>query len=117
MKWSFRSVKNNLKLLLNASINKLIRNFKKEEEDIYGNFFTEKNRTLLHESQDIDIKIKLYSYYLERRIKYIKVKDLLQKLREFFEIYGKENSETSLPKFERTEDLVKKEEGSVFELT
>ena len=48
------------------------------------------------------MKIKLYSFYLEKKTTYVKVKDLLQKLREFIEIYGKDNSETSLPKIEQT---------------
>jgi hypothetical protein len=32
----------------------------------------------------------------------VKVKDLLQRLREFFEIYGGESTEASLPKLEKT---------------
>lgn len=42
--------------------------------------------------------MKLYSYYLEKRTSYVKVKDMLMRLREFFEIYDGESTEASLPK-------------------
>lgn len=64
MKWSFHSVKNNLKLLVTSSINKLKKNFKPADLDIYKHYFTYKNISYLQDDLDIELKIKLYSYYL-----------------------------------------------------
>lgn len=79
---------------------------------LYRNCFTPKNIALLHEAEDIDIKLKLYSYYLEEKTSYVKVKNLAHKLTEFFEKYANDFSIT-LPKVETT----KKEEPSEFEIT
>lgn len=52
--------------------------------EVYGNCFTPKNIALLHEAENTKIKIDLYSYYLQEKISYVKVKNLAQKLADFF---------------------------------
>jgi hypothetical protein len=64
MKWSFHSVKEKLKLLLFSCIDKLNKNSKQNEQDKYRHFFTEGKKKILDESNEIDLKIKLFSFYL-----------------------------------------------------
>lgn len=62
----------------------------------------------------------LYSYYMDTKNNYVKVKNLLIKLRDFFEKYmGDETIEVTMPKVETTtkEEAVKQEEVSAFQLT
>lgn len=108
-----------LKQLLDASVDKLIRNMKPKEQDDYLNYFTQRNRALLHEVSDNDMKISLYSYYMDTKNTYIKVKNLLIKLRDFFDKYaGEMTINVTLPKVENTkEEIVKQEEEvSAFQL-
>jgi len=45
----------------------------------------------------------MYSFYLEKRVSYVKIKNLFEKLKDFYEIYGKDvSSNISLPKLEDT---------------
>lgn len=115
MRWSIHSVKFKLRHVLDAAVTKLVSNFKQKEADLYQHYFDAKRRQLLQDSGDQELKIKLLSYFLEKRTGYIKVKDLLQRLREFYEIHYPESiSEPSIPKIEQTiPDQVKKEEVSI----
>lgn len=59
------------------------------------------------------MKISLYSYFMDNKNTYIKVKNLLIKLRDFFDKYAGDMSiNVTLPKVEHTakEEVVKQEE-------
>jgi hypothetical protein len=62
------------------------------------------------------MKISLYSYFMDTKNTYIKVKNLLIKLRDFFDKYAGDMSiNVTLPKVEHTtkEEVVKQEEEMV----
>ena len=84
VKWSLHSVRVKMKEFLHSSLDKLISNFREDVREVYESYFSIQRRQLLVESDDLDLKIQLYSYYLEKKTNYVKVKDLLQKLRQFF---------------------------------
>lgn len=50
IKYSYHSVKNALKKLIDDSINKLISNLKKADLEIYKDYFTDQRRNLIKES-------------------------------------------------------------------
>lgn len=98
-KYSNLSTMKCLKQLLDASVDKLIRNMKPKEQGEYLNYFTPRNRALLHEVSENEMKISLYSYYMDTKNTYIKVKNLLIKLRDFFDKYaGEMTINVTLPK-------------------
>ena len=103
---------------LQAAVNKLINSFKEDVREVYNSYFTEARIKMLEESGPL--KIQLYSYYLEKNTTYVKIKDLLQKIKEYFDINDNHSSEASLPKIEQSifsEFSLKQEETCELNLT
>lgn len=109
MKYSFHSIKNALKKIIDFSLNKLLKNFKKEDLEIYKNHFTVQRRNLIKESEEADLKLSLYDFFLQKEVDSIKVKDLLFKINDFLGIFKDNSSITKL-------ELVKSEAMSELEL-
>jgi hypothetical protein len=99
VQFSSLAIKNSLRTVLDASVDKLICNMRNREKDEYLNYFTPRNRTLLNEVSENEMKVTLYSYYMDTKNNYVKVKNLLIKLRDFFDKYaGDETIEVTMPK-------------------
>lgn len=82
IKWSFHSVRVKLRDFLQKSIDKLISSITDIDiQSVFTKYFTRKRRDLLQESNEIDLKIKLYSFYLEKKSTSLKVIDLINNLR------------------------------------
>jgi hypothetical protein len=64
VRWSLHSVKVKMKEILTKPLDKLLSNFKNESREVYSNYITPNRREILQESNETDLKLKLYSYYL-----------------------------------------------------
>ena len=70
-----------LRKLLQTSIDKLISSITDIDiQSVFTKSFTRKKRDLLQESNEIGLKIKLYSFYLEKKPTNFKVIDLINNL-------------------------------------
>jgi hypothetical protein len=104
IRWSFHSVRTKLRDFLQAALDKLISSIPHPNtQNIFKQYFTQQRRDLLQENSEPELKIKLYSFFLEKKTTTLKVIDLINTLREFFEIFDGEATQASLPKLEQSE--------------
>ena len=94
---SLHSVKGKMKIFLNYAIDKLISKVNNSNiHDIFVKYFSKDKREFLHTSTDSnDLKVSLYSFYLEKDPNRLKAIDLFHKLREFYEVKHQHDSTAS----------------------